>query len=579
MLNSFKKLKFVVGNQQIKTIYILAILLVFSIFFEILSLSILIPILSLLSGESAGNLFNLNFLKDFFQLFQNIFSENLITFFLLFFFLAYFLKTSFMIFFSWFQHSFSTNLAFNLSDKLFKNYMLQNYDFYLKRNSTELLRNINNEIGRFTSTFVGSLIVVLSELLIAITIGIFLIIISPLAFFIITISFIFMTIIFNLLTRNLVKKWSVDRNIHQKLFLKNIQQGFRNIKDIIILGKEFHFINYVKNHLKDFFKIEKKLNFLLSIPRQILEFSAMSAVIALIGVFLHKGYEFQFIIVTAGLYVAAGLKLMPSVNRIISSLISMRYSYISLDIIYKELRLKNSKPKNYEKIKSKTKFEKEINFKNVYFKYPEKNEYVLNKVNIKIKSKNIIGLIGESGSGKTTFIDILSGLLKPSRGQILIDGKSIYGKERSWQNNIGYIPQLIFLTDDTIKNNIAFGEKKENIDNQKINKALLISSLIRFIKNLPLKINYKVGEYGNRISGGQRQRIGIARALYNNPKVLIMDEATSALDLKTEKEIMKSIYLMKGKSTIIISSHNKNILNKCDIIFKFNKGKILVTKY
>jgi ABC-type bacteriocin/lantibiotic exporter with double-glycine peptidase domain len=579
MLNSFNKLKFVVGSQQIKTIYILAILLVFSIFFEILSLSILIPILSLLSGDSAGNLLNLSFLKDFFKVFQGIFKDNLITFFLIFFFLAYFLKTSFMVFFSWFQHSFSTNLAFNLSDRLFKNYMLQNYDFYLKRNSTDLLKNINNEIARFTSTFIGSLIVVLSELLIALTIGIFLILISPLAFFIIIISFIIMTIIFNLLTRNLVKKWSVNRNIHQKLFLKNIQQGFRNIKDIIILGKEFHFINYVKNHLKDFFKIEKKLNFLLSVPRQLLEFSAMSAVIALIGIFLHKGYEFQFIIVTAGLYVAAGLKLMPSVNRIISSFISMRYSYISLNIIYKELRIKNNKPKNYEKIKSKTKFEKDINFKNVYFKYPEKIEYVLNKVNIKIKSNNIIGLVGESGSGKTTFIDILSGLLRPTKGQILIDGKSISGKERSWQNNIGYIPQLIFLTDDTIKNNIAFGEKKENIDNQKINKVLLISSLKKFIKNLPLKLNYKVGEYGNRISGGQRQRIGIARALYNNPKVLIMDEATSALDLKTEKEIMKSIYLMKGKKTILISSHNKNILNKCDIIFKFNKGKILVTKY
>ena len=579
MFNSFNKLKFVVGSQQIKTIYILAILLVFSIFFEILSLSILIPILSLLSGDSAGNLLNLSFLKDFFKVFQGIFKDNLITFFLIFFFLAYFLKTSFMVFFSWFQHSFSTNLAFNLSDRLFKNYMLQNYDFYLKRNSTDLLKNINNEIARFTSTFIGSLIVVLSELLIALTIGIFLILISPLAFFIIIISFIIMTIIFNLLTRNLVKKWSVNRNIHQKLFLKNIQQGFRNIKDIIILGKEFHFINYVKNHLKDFFKIEKKLNFLLSVPRQLLEFSAMSAVIALIGIFLHKGYEFQFIIVTAGLYVAAGLKLMPSVNRIISSFISMRYSYISLNIIYKELRIKNNKPKNYEKIKSKTKFEKDINFKNVYFKYPEKIEYVLNKVNIKIKSNNIIGLVGESGSGKTTFIDILSGLLRPTKGQILIDGKSISGKERSWQNNIGYIPQLIFLTDDTIKNNIAFGEKKENIDNQKINKVLLISSLKKFIKNLPLKLNYKVGEYGNRISGGQRQRIGIARALYNNPKVLIMDEATSALDLKTEKEIMKSIYLMKGKKTILISSHNKNILNKCDIIFKFNKGKILVTKY
>ena len=152
MLSSFNKLKFVVGNQQIKTIYILAILLVFSIFFEILSLSILIPILSLLSGESASSLLNLNFLKDFFEYFQSTFSDNLITFFLIFFFLAYFLKTSFMVFFSWFQHSFSTNLAYNLSNKLFKNYMLQNYDFYLKRNSTELLKNINNEIARFTST-------------------------------------------------------------------------------------------------------------------------------------------------------------------------------------------------------------------------------------------------------------------------------------------------------------------------------------------------------------------------------------------------------------------------------------------
>jgi len=198
----------------------------------------------------------------------------------------------------------------------------------------------------------------------------------------------------------------------------------------------------------------------------------------------------------------------------------------------------------------------------------------LNNINLIIRNNSTVGIVGESGSGKTTFIDLIIGILKPTNGKILIDDENIYEKNRLWQNNIGYIPQFIYLTDDTIRRNIAFGIKDEEIDEVKIKSAILTSQMGRFIEDLTLKENTKVGELGVTLSGGQRQRIGIARALYNNPNLLVMDEATNALDEETEKEIMNSIYLMKGKKTILMSSHKKSILERCDKIFKFENGMI-----
>jgi ABC-type multidrug transport system fused ATPase/permease subunit len=305
----------------------------------------------------------------------------------------------------------------------------------------------------------------------------------------------------------------------------------------------------------------------------------VAVLIISISFLLNSNYEVGNIIVITGIFAAASFKILPGVNRIMNSFVSMRYGYASLEEIYQDLQTETKKI-NYVKnnIGSKLPFKNFIKFKNIYYSYPENKKIILNNINLEIRANTTIGLLGESGSGKTTFIDLLIGILNTVKGEIKVDEKDILSNLREWQNNIGYIPQFIYLIDDTIKKNIAFGLNEEIIDIGKMENALEVSQMKNFVETLPKKIETKVGEFGVRLSGGQRQRIGIARSLYNNPNLLVMDEATNSLDEETEKKIMNSIYLMKGKKTILISSHKKSILDKCDIILKFESGKITPIK-
>ena len=306
-----------------------------------------------------------------------------------------------------------------------------------------------------------------------------------------------------------------------------------------------------------------------------MELIAVTTLVIAISFLLKSNYEISNILVIVGIFAAASLKILPGVNRIMNAFVTMRYGYVSLDEIYKDLHIQ-TKEAVYERNnkKNKLQFQNNLKFENIYYSYPENQKNILKNVNIEIKANSIVGLVGESGSGKTTLIDLLIGILNPSKGKIIVDGKDISLNLREWQNNIGYIPQFIYLIDDTIKKNIALGYNEKIIDNQKIEKATQVSQIKNFIDTLPETIETKVGEFGTRLSGGQRQRIGIARSLYNDPNLLVMDEATNSLDEETEKEVMNSIFLMKGKKTILISSHNKNILERCDVILKFNKGEI-----
>ena len=285
------------------------------------------------------------------------------------------------------------------------------------------------------------------------------------------------------------------------------------------------------------------------------------------------------ILLIVGIFAAAALKILPAANRLTNLFVVMRYGYASVEELYKDLHLEIKEiPYDKNNIENKLQFKDHLKFENIYYAYPENKEIILKNINLEIKPNTTIGLIGESGSGKTTFIDLLIGILNPSKGEIIVDGKNILSNLRKWQNNIGYIPQFIYLIDDSIKKNIAFGLKEEIIDINKVENTLEISQMKNFVETLPKKIETKVGEFGVRLSGGQRQRIGIARALYNNPNLLVMDEATSSLDEETEREIMNSIYLMKGKKTILISAHKKSILEKCNVILKFDKGNITTVK-
>ena len=308
-------------------------------------------------------------------------------------------------------------------------------------------------------------------------------------------------------------------------------------------------------------------------PRFYLELISIIGLVSFILLLLYQGKDTTSLISTLGVFVAATFRMIPSLNRIIGASQSMKFNLPSVDIIFKEIR-SNIDVKDFNKTTKKFEFQNEIVLDKVSFGYiPEKP--ILKNINLKIKRGKIIGIIGESGSGKSTLVDLLIGLHKPTSGNVIIDGKNDFKLGQAWRRNIGYVSQSIYLTDDSIKNNIALGVKEHELDLVRINQVIKDVQLDKFIKTLDLGVDTKVGDRGVQISGGQRQRIGVARALYNNPSVLVLDEATSALDVKTEKEVMKSIYSLKGEITIIIIAHRLTTLSSVDQIYNIINGKII----
>jgi ABC-type bacteriocin/lantibiotic exporter with double-glycine peptidase domain len=285
------------------------------------------------------------------------------------------------------------------------------------------------------------------------------------------------------------------------------------------------------------------------------------------------------LIPTLGLFGAAAFKLVPSIIRIMSNLQKLKYNFPVILTLSEEInsskRELNIIGKNIldtNETKKSINFSKKIRIKNLDFQYPESEKRILNNISLNINYGSVIGIVGQSGVGKTTLINLVLGLIKPISGDILVDDKSIFKNLRGWQNEIGYVPQNIFLFDDTIKKNIAFELTENKIDNQKIIKSIQDSQLEKLINEAPQGIDTKIGEFGDRLSGGQKQRVGIARALYTNPKVLIMDESTNSLDVTTEKKIVEELFQLRGKITIIIIAHRTTIFEKCDKIFRLNSN-------
>lgn len=574
MLEILSKLKFIFDQNQKKKTFLLLFAVLIGVLLEMLSIGLIIPILTLMSDQGANRFIDVEKFASFFP-FVSISDHKDMVFFSIYLLLTvYFLKTFFLTYLLRFQSKFVNDLHANISFRIFKTYLFQDYIFHIKKNSSELIQNTTREIGNFVNAFFLSLIIFMTEVLIVIGISIVLFIVEPLGFSVILILLGGSAFIFLKFIKKSLEKWGQQRNFHQTLAIQHIQQGLRNIKDVKILGKEIEFAEYFRFHMNKFSKIEANLLFLKHLPKHILELIGVVALVVAITIFIMMDYNLSSILITIGIFAAAALKILPSINRIINTFIMMRYSYVSINMTYRDLSLNYKKIETGKKENTKLKFKENIKLDKVSYKYPDNEKLILNNINLKIKNNTTVGIIGENGSGKTTFIDLIIGILKPTNGKILIDDENIYEKKRFWQNNIGYIPQFIYLTDDTIRKNIAFGIKDEKIDGEKIKNAILTSQMDRFIESLPLKENTKIGELGVTLSGGQRQRIGIARALYNNPNLLVMDEATNALDEETEKEIMNSIYLMKGKRTILMSSHKKNILKRCDTILKFDNGTV-----
>jgi ABC-type multidrug transport system fused ATPase/permease subunit len=360
--------------------------------------------------------------------------------------------------------------------------------------------------------------------------------------------------------------------VHEGLRIQHIQQGMGGVKDIKLLGRADNFLDEYQVHNTGSAQAGEYQLTLHALPRLCLELLGVTGLAILVLAMVYEEKSLEAVLPTLGLFAAAAFRLMPSVNRVLSSIQSFRYAGPAIDILHKELSLANGTPAQAPSEVQPIPFQQSLAVDLVTFSYPSTEAQALKGVDLTIRRGTSVGLIGTTGSGKSTLVDIILGLLAPTKGVVRVDGVDIQSNLRGWQDQIGYVPQSIFLTDDTLRRNIAFGINAKLIDENAVWRALKSAQLDEFVKGLPDGLNTFVGERGVRLSGGQRQRIGIARALYYDPQILVLDEATSSLDMKTEQGVMDAVRSLHGKKTIIIVAHRLSTVEQCDRLYRLEQG-------
>lgn len=463
---------------------------------------------------------------------------------------------------------------FSIGKRLVEGYLQQSYSWFLSRHSAELAKTILSEINQIIGSGIKPFLDLIAKSMIAIAITVLLFIANPKIALIVSISLGGVYLIIFYIVREHINKIGKDRLKNNELRFMAISETFGAIKEIKVGKLEQIYLNRFSGPARTFAQTTASSQIIGQLPRYILEAITFGGVVLLMLYLMTQTNRFNSVLPIFTLYIFAGYRLMPALQQIYVSMTKLTFVGPSLDKLYKDIE--NLKLLNFNQEKGTLSFNKSITLKNIYYNYPNSSRTALKDINFTIPVKSRVGFIGTTGSGKTTTVDIILGLLEAQKGSLKVDEEVITKKNvGSWQRLIGYVPQNIYLSDDSIAANIAFGEKPENINQETIIKVCKIANLHNFvIDELPQKYQTLIGERGVRLSGGQLQRIGIARALYRNPQVLILDEATSALDNQTEKEVMDAVNSLNKNITIIIIAHRLNTVKNCDIVFRLEKGKL-----
>lgn len=579
MINMVRELFSLLTPQQLKKFYILQALVVVTAFLELVSIASIAPFMALV-----GNIDLLN--KDGFlaQIYNSSGLDSPLDFLFytgLFVLLNLTISTVVSMFTIWQLSLYASRIGSELADRLYSHYMQQTWLFHANNSSSHLIKQVSSEAPRVTDQIIQPLMNVISKTVLAVVISVSILIYSPVisisGVIIFSLAYVF---IYKIAHKKLISNGQKMSSIMTRRF-RLMNEGFGGIKDILLLNRHHDFVERFEHSGKDY-AYARGTNIAIGlVPRYFMELIAFGAMITLVLILIryHHG-DLSAVLPIISIFALAALKLLPAIQQIYAGLSQMKGSAAAFEAIKYDLSksiveapiLNETTPLKETQIL----LQKQIVMEDITFTYPGKSTPALNSATIIIKSNSLVGLVGSSGSGKSTAIDVLLGLLPPDKGRLIIDNTIIDSKNKlDWQRKIGFVPQNIFLSEGSIAENVAFGIAKDKIDLSKVIKALELANLQDVINELPEGIDTTVGERGIQLSGGQRQRIGIARALYHDAEVLVFDEATSALDGITEKYIMDAIHNLNSTKTIVLIAHRLKTVQQCDNIYLMEKGRVI----
>ena len=456
-----------------------------------------------------------------------------------------------------------------------KSYQSMPYVEYTQRNSSEYIYNMS-AVGTFTQGVLISLLRIVTEVIVGLFIFIFLVFQDPVVLFVLIIllgGFIFL---YDFIFRKRIKRYGNLVNVYTTEMLKKINESVHGLKEVRILGNEKYFYNQVMNNATGLSNTMRMKDFISSVPRYFLELIMILFIVVIVVLYSYQEKELELVVPILTMFSIAAIRLFPSVNQIVGGITHIRFGRPIVALLCKDLKAADRY--NFDQkinIKDEVSAFESIELRDVSYAYPSRKLKVIDGLSIKIKKGDSVGIIGPSGSGKTTLLDILLGLIEVDIGSVLFNGKDLNKYDHEWKSHVAYIPQNIFIIDNTIARNIALGEPDDLIDYTRLDNSINQSRLAELINQMPEGVNTLLGEDGIQLSGGQRQRIALARAFYHNRDILVMDEATSALDNETELEIVNEIKLLKGNKTLIVIAHRLSTVKHCDYIYRIDKGKIV----
>jgi len=568
----FLYLNKILVKKQKKSALTLLLIMIVGMIFEVLLLNNLLILLNYLTQSETKTPEIVNYFANFFDI------KQISILVLLLFISTFFIKTLATILVSWKESTFIFSLKAKISERLFLGYLNLPLIFHQRTNTAKILKNITFEVDQL-SYLMKAISTLMLELLVLIGISSYLIAIDPLISSICIIAFLLFGYFFNLFNKGKIKSMSQKRLIHQDERVKSIMEGLTGMRELKLWSKENSFLKTFSFHNDEISHISTSTTLRNTLTKPSFEIFMLIILSVFLMYFISNNLLRASVIPLFGTYLAAAYRLVPSIARIVQAVQTMQFNVKCAKNLNDEIEKFNEARILKKNKTKKISFNKEIKIKNLTFSYEleksnGKKTNVLENINFVINKGECIGIQGESGSGKSTLIDLLIGLQAPTKGEVLIDGENIIDSPEDWQKIIGCVPQEVFILDDTLRKNIAFGIPEKEISNDQINKCLEFSNLKNFLSTLEDQLDTIIGERGARISGGQRQRIGIARAMYNNPEVLIFDESTSSLDVETEEKIISEIYKFKRKKTVLIVSHKNKILKNCDYIFNIKEKKL-----